>query len=324
MESKEDRTDVESPKSGSRESGADVRVRIDAGKRGGGDGAAPRKPEVPPGGDRLAGPDLNLRELLAKRGRGSVALKRLKERLIHLLFLSNGVLVILVLMGIFALLVKTALPAFKEISIKQFLFTAKWNPVAFDNDPKYGIGAMVLSTFMVTFGAMAIAVPLGIGTACYLSDIASPKIRELAKPIVEILAGIPSVVIGFLGIVLVGPVHSEDLPVAERVERSERLRAARGDVASNDYQLVRGCTEGRAKVVFGGIAGTRWHEVADDHPRQSAGGVVRHNSGVHAGNGAGDRRDDDGAHGDGKRPGAAGRFPALRSHAHGDDRHRAW
>jgi phosphate transport system permease protein len=64
---------------------------------------------------------------------------------------------------------------------------------------------MLVSTIMVSVGALAIAIPLGIGTAAYLSDVASPRVREIAKPAIEILAGIPSVVIGFLGIVLVGP-----------------------------------------------------------------------------------------------------------------------
>jgi phosphate transport system permease protein len=65
---------------------------------------------------------------------------------------------------------------------------------------------MLVSTLLVSIGALAIAIPLGIGAAAYLSDVASQRVREIAKPIIEILAGIPSVVIGFLGIVLVGPV----------------------------------------------------------------------------------------------------------------------
>ena len=64
---------------------------------------------------------------------------------------------------------------------------------------------MLVSTGMVTLGALLVAIPLGIGTAAYLSDVASPRVREIIKPVVEILAGIPSVVIGFLGIILVGP-----------------------------------------------------------------------------------------------------------------------
>ena len=62
---------------------------------------------------------------------------------------------------------------------------------------------MLVSSAMVTVGALLIAIPLGVGTAAYLSDVANARVREIAKPVVEILAGIPSVVIGFLGIVLV-------------------------------------------------------------------------------------------------------------------------
>ncbi len=131
-------------------------------------------------------------------------MKDAKERIIHGLFFVNGLIVVIVLVGIFSLLVFTSIPAFKEIPLAEFLFSADWNPTAY-TDISYGIFAMLVSTFMVTLGALAIAIPLGIGTAAYLSDIAGPRVREIAKPVVEILAGIPSVVIGFLGIVLVGP-----------------------------------------------------------------------------------------------------------------------
>ncbi len=129
---------------------------------------------------------------------------RLKEKAIHGLFFFNGVLVVIILLGILALLVFTSIPAFKEIRLSEFLFSTNWNPTSYVKSC-YGIVAMLVSTFMVTSGALLIAIPLGIGTAAYLSDVATPRVREIAKPVVEILAGIPSVVIGFLGIVLVGP-----------------------------------------------------------------------------------------------------------------------
>jgi len=129
----------------------------------------------------------------------------LKEKMIRGFFFINGFIVVIVLVGIFALLLFTAIPAFKEISLRQFLFTSDWNPTSYVK-PVYGIGAMLVSTAMVTIGALVIAVPLGIGTAAFLTDVASERVREIAKPIIEILAGIPSVVLGFLGIVLVGPV----------------------------------------------------------------------------------------------------------------------
>jgi len=132
---------------------------------------------------------------------------KVKEKLIHGLFLFNGLLVVFILAGIFALLLFMAIPAFREIDIKEFLFTADWNPTSYVKET-YGIGAMLVSTIMVTAGALLFAVPIGIGAAAYLSDVASPGVREIVKPVIEILAGIPSVVIGFFGIVFVGPVIS--------------------------------------------------------------------------------------------------------------------
>ncbi len=131
-------------------------------------------------------------------------MSRFKEKFIRNLFLINGLVVIFILGGIFLLLILNALPTFKDVSWKEFLVGTSWNPSS-DYHPAYGIVSMVVSTFMVTIGSLVIAVPVGIGTAAYLSDVAHPKVREIAKPVVEILAGIPSVVIGFLGIVMVGP-----------------------------------------------------------------------------------------------------------------------
>lgn len=130
--------------------------------------------------------------------------KKLKEASIHGCFLVNALLVILVLAGIFALLVWTSFPAFKEISIKEFVFSADWNPTSYVKE-SYGILSMLVSTLMVTIGALLFAVPIGIGAAAFISDIASNRVREIAKPVIEILASVPSVVIGFIGITLVGP-----------------------------------------------------------------------------------------------------------------------
>ena len=130
--------------------------------------------------------------------------RRLKEKLIHGFFFFNGIISVIVLLGIFALLIFTSIPAFREINLKEFLFGLQWNPTSYVKE-SYGIVPMLASTFMVTLGSLIIAIPLGVGTAAYLSDVANPRVREMAKPIIEILAGIPSVVIGFLGIVLVGP-----------------------------------------------------------------------------------------------------------------------
>ena len=153
-----------------------------------------------------------------------MANSRIKENVIHGLFFLNGLSVVLVLVGIFVLLVTMALPAFKEIRLGEFLFSASWNPTATFVTPSYGILSMLVSTLMVSIVALLIAIPLGIGAAAYLSDVASSRIREIAKPVIEILAGIPSVVIGFLGIVLVGPI------IAKIFHISNGLNALNGSI----------------------------------------------------------------------------------------------
>ena len=95
---------------------------------------------------------------------------------------------------IFVFLLVTAFPAFREINVAEFFFSKDWNPSSPVRE-RYGILSMIASTFMVTLGSLVIAVPIGIGVAAYLSDVAHWRVREVVKPIVEILAGIPSVVI---------------------------------------------------------------------------------------------------------------------------------
>ncbi|MCM8812704.1 MAG: phosphate ABC transporter permease subunit PstC [Candidatus Omnitrophica bacterium] len=130
--------------------------------------------------------------------------RKIEERFFHSLFFINGILVIVVLAGIFAILLKTAAPAFREIDLREFFFTVHWDPAGYEKE-SYGIIAMLVSTFLVTLGALAIAIPIGIGAAAYLCDVAGPRVREIAKPLIEVLAAIPSVVLGFIGIVVVNP-----------------------------------------------------------------------------------------------------------------------
>ena len=136
--------------------------------------------------------------------RKTSSFSRIKETAIKAFFFTNGMLAVMILLGIFIFLFYTAVPAFREINIGEFFTSKNWNPSS-PVQERYGILSMVASTFMVTMGALMIAVPIGIGVAAYLSDVAHWKVREIVKPVIEILAGIPSVVIGFLGIVLFGP-----------------------------------------------------------------------------------------------------------------------
>jgi len=133
---------------------------------------------------------------------------RLRESAIRAFFFLNGIMAIFVLIGIFGLLLYTSIPAFREVNIKDFFAGRNWDPTS-PLKAEYGILSMMVSTFMVTACALAIAVPVGVGVAAYLSDVAHWRVREIVKPAIEVLAGIPSVVIGFLGIVLLGPLISK-------------------------------------------------------------------------------------------------------------------
>lgn len=130
--------------------------------------------------------------------------RRLKETLIEKFFWFNGMLAIGIFLAILFLLVWESIPAFQSEDFRRSLFGISWNPTSY-SQPQYGLLAMILSTLLVTLGALAVATPVGIACAVYISELAGPRMREILKPTVESLAGIPSVVIGFLGIVLVGP-----------------------------------------------------------------------------------------------------------------------
>ena len=97
-------------------------------------------------------------------------------------------------------LLKEGLPVFKNVSLSN-LFSTTWYPI----EGYFGILPLLLGTILVTLAAILIALPFGIGTAVYLSEIAPPWIREILKPIIELLAGIPSVVLGFIGILVLVP-----------------------------------------------------------------------------------------------------------------------
>lgn len=95
------------------------------------------------------------------------------------------------------------IPILEHISIKEFVFGKFWYPT--DDPADFGILSLILGSLCVTLLSGLMAVPLGIMTAVYLAEIASPRVAEIVKPIVELMASMPSVVIGFFGMVVVAP-----------------------------------------------------------------------------------------------------------------------
>lgn len=131
--------------------------------------------------------------------------RRLKpgEKFIESLVLVAGLTAIVVLFGIIALLLKEGLPIFWHTSPLEFLFGSRWYPVS--DPPTFGIASFFVATLWVTIVATVLAVLIGIGCAAYLAEVAPVKVKETIKPIVELLAGIPSVVMGFIGLLLISP-----------------------------------------------------------------------------------------------------------------------
>lgn len=125
------------------------------------------------------------------------------ERLMEAFILANGMLAVVVLVGVLAVLLQQGLPAFWENSLTGFLFGTHWYPLS--DPPVLGIAPFFVATLWVTAVSTLIAIPVGVGAALYLSEVASRRTAEVVKPLVELLSGFPSVVIGFIGLSLLSP-----------------------------------------------------------------------------------------------------------------------
>jgi phosphate transport system permease protein len=126
-----------------------------------------------------------------------------RERFIHFFFLIAASLSILVLSMILLFLFMEGAPILGKVSITKFLYGQEWYPTS--SPPDFGILPLLAASVAVTALSAVISVPLGVMTAIYLAEIASARVREIVKPMVELLAALPSVVIGFFGMVVVAP-----------------------------------------------------------------------------------------------------------------------
>jgi phosphate transport system permease protein len=124
------------------------------------------------------------------------------ERLIRV----TGILVIVFLALIFLFLVREGGTTFLEVPLTELVRT-RWYP----NEEHFGVLPLVLGSILVTLGAAIISVPLGLLTAVFVAEVAPRWMREILKPFIEVLAGIPSVVLGFLGMLVVSPLIREHL-----------------------------------------------------------------------------------------------------------------
>jgi phosphate transport system permease protein len=126
------------------------------------------------------------------------------ERLIKLVLISASAVAILTTVGIVLSMLFETLNFFRDYSWRDFFFSTEWSP-NFRGNSALGILPLLWGTLYISFIALALAVPIGLFAAIYLSEYAGPRMRSVAKPIIEILAGIPTIVYGLFALVTVGP-----------------------------------------------------------------------------------------------------------------------
>jgi len=138
--------------------------------------------------------------------------QQVKGAIIRYVFFLLAFVSIAILCMILFFLVKEGIPIFGKVSVRDFLCGKYWYPTS--DPPDFGILPLIIASLLVTLCSAAVSIPLGVTTAIYLAEIASAKVREIAKPMVELLASLPSVVIGFFGMVVVAPFLQEafDIP----------------------------------------------------------------------------------------------------------------
>lgn len=130
---------------------------------------------------------------------------KVKEKIMEFVFLLTAIVSVVAVVLICVFLFANGIPAMKEIGFAEFLTGTKWKP---GND-KYGIFPMILGSIYVTGGALIIGVPVGVLMSIFLARFCPAKLYKVLKPIVDLLAGIPSIVYGFFGLVVLVPLIRE-------------------------------------------------------------------------------------------------------------------
>jgi phosphate transport system permease protein len=134
--------------------------------------------------------------------------RRWGEELIRAALLLAAAISVLTTVLIVVALVKESVPFFREVG-SAFFTGAEWSPLF--NDPEFGVRPLVIGTLLVTGIGVLVAVPVGLGSAIYLSEFASPRTRRIVKPILEVLVGVPTIVFGFFALTFITPTILQDL-----------------------------------------------------------------------------------------------------------------
>jgi len=136
--------------------------------------------------------------------------RKLREYFIELLLLLSACVAILATAGIVFILVYESSSFFVHVPLKDFLTGTEWTPL-FDN-PKYSILPLLSGTLVTTLVALFLAIPMGTIAAIYLSEYANSRLREIVKPLLELLAAVPTVVYGYFALLFVSPLLQKLIP----------------------------------------------------------------------------------------------------------------
>lgn len=136
----------------------------------------------------------------------------MKEKLFKYLTQVAALCSVVFLFGIIFSIFKEGYVIFAEVGFFKFIAGRFWHPVYYP--PEFGILPLIVSSIFVTMGALIVSVPLGVGSAIYISELAHPGVKELLKPLVELLAGVPSVIYGLFGMAFLGPFLARNFGLA--------------------------------------------------------------------------------------------------------------
>jgi len=137
------------------------------------------------------------------------ARRRWGEDFIKALLILAALLSVLTTTGIVVALLRETIDFFGSVGLTEFLFGTKWTPLF--NPGSFGVIPLVIGTFLITGIALLVAAPLGLGAAIYLSEYAKPRTRKTLKPILEVLAGVPTIVFGYFALTFFTPTILQDL-----------------------------------------------------------------------------------------------------------------
>jgi len=159
-----------------------------------------------------AGPGSGSAGLIRTRTRRTVI-----EQVVKGLLACAAVLSVLTTTGIVVTLITESAKFFEDIPFEDFFFGTDWEPLAGGEQQSFGVVPLVWSTVYLTIVSLIVAIPVGLGVGVYLAEYASPRVRKIFKPIIEVLAGIPTIVFGYFALVFFTPLLQNQLGIELRV-----------------------------------------------------------------------------------------------------------